>query len=94
MDLENNGKNSVSRRGLLKGGMTVAGAAALGFSGLFGVKSVSAALDDHQDSIATIANLAATAETLAATSYFGTLNLRSFSLSNASIAYMKYALSA
>lgn len=90
----NNTRGLVSRRGLLKGTAVAAGVSALSFSQQFGITKVSAQLQDHQDSIELIANLAATAETLAATSYFGTLNLRSFSLSAASVAYMQYALSA
>jgi hypothetical protein len=90
---------SVSRRNALKTSGIFATATTLGFAGLFaGAERAMAAPrrtanHDKQDSVATIANLAATAETLAATSYFGTLNLAGFSISDEAAAYLKYALS-
>jgi hypothetical protein len=90
---------NVSRRQALKTGGIFATASALGFAGLFaGAEDAMAAprrprAHDRQDDIATIANLAATAETLAATSYFGTLTQAGFSLSNEAVLYLKYALS-
>lgn len=89
----------VSRRNALKTSGIFATATTLGFAGLFaGAESAMAAprrtyAHDRQDSVATIANLAATAETLAATSYFGTLNLAGFSISDEAAMYLKYALS-
>lgn len=91
---------NVSRRQALKFGGMFAGASALGFAGLFaGAESALAApkgLQNHDrmDDVATIANLAATAETLAATSYFGTLTQAGFSISDEAAMYLKYALSA
>jgi len=90
---------SVSRRNMLKTVGIGSGIAMVSFSTLFsGAEDAFAApvkpFQDAQDSVATIANLAATAETLAITSYFGTLNLAGFSLSNEAVMYMKYALSA
>ncbi|HEY0735357.1 MAG TPA: hypothetical protein VGD69_10670 [Herpetosiphonaceae bacterium] len=90
---------NVSRRNALKKGSIFATAAAMGFAGLFaGAEDAMAAprrvrAHDRMDEVATIANLAATAETLAATSYFGTLTQGGFSLSNAAMRYLKYALS-
>jgi len=74
------------------------GVAMASFSALFaGADDALAApiepFQDAQDSVATIANLAATAETLAATSYFGTLNLAGFSISDQARTYLKLALS-
>lgn len=95
---ENLGGN-VSRRDALKKGSIFATAAAMGFAGLFaGADDALAAPrkvrnHDRMDEVATIANLAATAETLAATSYFGTLTQGGFDLSNAAVRYLKYALS-
>lgn len=90
---------NVSRRQALKKGSIFATAAAMGFAGLFaGAEDAMAAprrvrAHDRKDEIATIANLAATAETLAATSYFGTLTQGGFDLSDAAVRYLKYALS-
>ncbi len=92
-------QNQVSRRNMLKTVGIGSGIAVASFSALFaGADDAFAApigpfAHDAQDSVATIANLAATAETLAATSYFGTLNLAGFSLSDEARMYMKYALS-
>lgn len=101
MDDRTNENNSglVNRRNMLKRSGLFAAAGAVGFSGLFaGAGSALAAPKtlnhDRQDSIETMANLAATAEVLAATSYFGTLTQAGFSISNSAMAYLKYALSA
>lgn len=89
--------NRVSRRAALKTG--VAAASALGFAGLFGgakgalAQEIKPFAHDAMDDVQTILNLAATAETLAATSYFGTLNLAGFSISNEDRQYYQYALS-
>jgi hypothetical protein len=65
----------LSRRGMLKGAVGVGGALGLmSFSQVFGLKSASAD-HDRMDDVATIANLAATAETLAITSYYNTIAL-------------------
>lgn len=89
----------VSRRNMLKTVGIGSGVAMVSFSALFaGAEDAFAApvepfAHDKMDSVETIANLAATAETLAATSYFGTLNLAGFSISNEARMIMRYALS-
>lgn len=93
----NNGEPT--RRDVLKRGGIMAAASMIGFGGLFaGAESAMAAprgvaAHNADDSVATIANLAATAETLAATSYFGTLTQAGFSLSDNARRYLKYAMS-
>jgi len=88
-----------TRRDVLKRGGIMAAASVIGFGGLFaGAESAFAQprgtkAHDRMDDVATIANLAATAETLAATSYFGTLTQAGFSLSDAARRYLKYAMS-
>jgi hypothetical protein len=95
----NNLEGQVSRRNMLKTAGIGSGIAIASFSALFaGAEDAFAApvgprAHDRMDDVATIANLAATAETLAATSYFGTLNLAGFSISNEAALYLKYALS-
>ncbi|MEP7287639.1 MAG: ferritin-like domain-containing protein [Chloroflexota bacterium] len=61
---------SVSRRGFLKSGALLAGASALGFSGVFGLRTARAADDD----IPTILSIAATAEAFAVTHYLAAIN--------------------
>lgn len=93
---------NVSRRNALKTGGFLAAASTVGFAGLFaGAEDALAApkgprikSHDQQDSIQTILNLGSTAETLAATSYYGTLTQAGFSLSNDAVTYLKLALSA
>lgn len=90
--------NGPTRRDVLKRGGLMAAASVVGFGGLFvGAESALAApvepYQDAQDSVATIANIGATAETLAATSYFGTLTQAGFSLSDNARRYFKYAMS-
>ena len=90
--------NGISRRNVLKRGGIFAAAATAGFAGMFaGSETAWAApkknAHDKQDEIGTIANLAATAETLAATSYYGTLALGGFSISDRVREYLKLALS-
>ena len=91
--------DQVSRRSALKTGSIFAAATAAGFTGLFaGAEDALAAprrlkAHDRQDSVETILNLAATAETLAATSYYGTLTQGGFSLTDFQVLYLKYALS-
>lgn len=95
----NKPNGQVSRRNMLKTTGIGSGIAIASFSALFaGAEDAFAApvgplAHDRMDSVETIANLAATAETLAATSYFGTLNLAGFSLSDEARLYMRYALS-
>lgn len=66
----------------------------LGFAQLFGVQTASAELQDAQDSPQTILNLAATAETLAATAYYATLNGNPLGLSATHRTWLTLALSA
>lgn len=84
---------NTSRRRFIKG-VAVAGgsAAALSFSSMFGVKDAFAA-HDRMDDVATIANLAATAETLAATSYYYTILNNPLGLSDTYLTYLKLAMS-
>ncbi len=95
----NNPLNSpVSRRSMLKRSGLIAAGASLGFAGLFAgaedaMAQRRATNHDRMDDVATIANLAATAETLAATSYYGTLAQGSFSLSNFQRQYLALAMS-
>jgi hypothetical protein len=82
-----------SRRGFIKGAAALGGgAAALSFSHAFGLKEAYAA-HDKMDDVATIANLAATAETLAATSYYYTIMNNPLGFSNAALTYLKLAMS-
>lgn len=65
---------NLSRRGMLKGVAGIGGALTIAsFSQVFGLRSAYAN-HDAMDDVQTILNLAATAETLAATSYYGTLS--------------------
>lgn len=84
----------ISRRGMLKGAAGFGGAIALtSFSTLFGATSAHA--QDAQDDVPTILNLAATAETLAATSYYGTiLYANELGYSDEAIEYFYLALDA
>jgi hypothetical protein len=91
MDQQNT--KTFSRRGLLKGAAGITGGiAAASFAGLFGLKDAHAA-HDTMDDVATIANLAATAETLAATSYYYTILNNPLGFNNAQLAYLKLAMS-
>jgi hypothetical protein len=82
-----------SRRGFIKGAAAIGGgAAALSFAHAFGLQEAHAAHNANDD-VATIANLAATAETLAATSYYYTILNNPLGLSDSTIAYMKLAMS-
>lgn len=84
---------NISRRGLLKGAAGVTGGlAAASFAGIFGMRTAAAA-HDRMDDVATIANLAATAETLAATSYYYTILNNPLGFSNTVLAYLKLAMS-
>jgi hypothetical protein len=82
-----------TRRGFIKGVAAVGGGAAmLGFAQAFGVSTASAA-HNANDEPQTILNLAATAETLAATSYYYTLLNNPLDFDDRAILYLKYALS-
>ncbi len=91
--MANTFQSAISRRGFVKGaGAAVATAS---FATMFGMHTVSAQSNsaDRQDSVATIANLAATAETLAATSYYYTILNNPLGLSSLAISYLKLAMS-
>src|SRR5579859_4531379 len=79
---------SQARRAFLKQSAWLAGATALGWSGVFGLSRVSAA---GGDDIPTILNLAATAETFACTHYYQTLNSK-IRFTEPQLAYIKAAL--
>jgi hypothetical protein len=90
----NTKRSPLGRRTLLKGAAGVGGGLALAsFSSLFGIKDAFAA-HDRKDDVATIANLAATAETLAATSYYYTILNNPLGLNGAALNYFKLAMSA
>src|SRR5229473_2461904 len=67
---ENRPSLEVNRRSFLKSSTLLAGATAFGFSGVFGLRSASAA---EGDDAATILKVAATAETFACTHYYSAL---------------------
>lgn len=84
---------SISRRNMLKGAAGVTGGMALAsFANILGARDAFAA-HDRMDDVATIANLAATAETLAATSYYYTILNNPLRLSNNALSYLKLAMS-
>lgn len=91
--------DGVSRRKMIKTVGIGSGIAAVSFSTLFaGAGDALAApiglkAHDRMDSIKTIADLACTAETLAATSYYGTLTQAGFTLSNQHRNWLLLALS-
>jgi hypothetical protein len=82
----------MNRRAFLKGSALVAGAAAVGFSGLFDARRAKA--QGEGDDLQTILNLAATAETLACTHYYAALNMGGIEFTEPQVAYMKAALEA
>ncbi len=73
----------------LSGGL-VAG----GFAQLFGLSTAYAALEDAEDTPQTILNLAVTAEGLAITAYYHTIANNPLGLDDATLAYLKLALTA
>ena len=85
---------SLTRRGLLTQSAGIGGGLAIAsFATAFGVKDAQAADFDHMDDVATIANLAATAETLAATSYYYTILNNPLGFTNSQLTYLKLAMS-
>jgi hypothetical protein len=80
-------KSSLSRRGFIKGAGLATGAALLAnHSTLFGIRTARAQGGD--DDVATIINLAATAELFATTHYLGAIN-GSLGLAEAQVNYLK-----
>jgi hypothetical protein len=85
-------QNGLSRRGFLKGAAATGGGLALaGFVELFGLRDAYANHDRKDDPV-TIASLASTAETLAATSYYYTILNNPFGFSNVFLNYLKLAM--
>ncbi len=87
---------AISRRGFLKG--AGGGIAVASFATMFGLheaaaQGVEANAHNKNDDPVLIASLAATAERLAATSYYNTIKGNPFNLSAEEILYLKYALS-
>src|SRR5579859_5125968 len=78
----------VNRRGFLRASTVLAGATALGFSGVFGLRSASAAAGDDPS---TILNVAATAETFACTHYYSALK-SNITWTQAQLDYIRSAL--
>ena len=87
--------SNISRRGFMKTGAGLGGGIVVAsFASMFGMVGTASASHDRMDDVATIANLAATAETLAATSYYNTIVNNPIGYSANVITYFKYALSA
>lgn len=83
----------LSRRTLLKGTAALtAGAATLGFSGLFGDYSQAFAQANGGDSVKTMIDLAATAETFACTHYYNVLQTAKINFNAQQVKQMKAAL--
>ena len=88
-----NTQSMFSRRSFLRGSAGVGGGiAALSFAGAFGMGTAQAAAAN--DDVATIANLAATAETLAVTFYYAGITGAKFAIDAADVAYLKLAMDA
>lgn len=77
--------NATSRRNFMKTSALLAGAATVGFGGMFGL-----ALADADDDKTTILNIAATAEAFAVTYYFQALKSKIFTTTQ--LAYLKAGL--
>ncbi len=80
--------STIARRSVLN--RAAAGAAAIGFSGLFGDYSQAAA--QGGDDVATIINLAATAEAFAITHYYNVLNVKQIKFNAQQVLQLKAAL--
>jgi len=93
LEQKNENKGLVSRRGLFKSAAGVTGGLALAsFANVLGAREAFAN-HDKMDDVATIANLAATAETLAATSYYYTIMNNPLGFNANAISYLKLAMS-
>lgn len=86
--MNTNSVPAVDRRGFLKGSALLSAASILGFSGIFGLRSASAA---DGDDIPTILTVAATAETFACTHYYRALTSK-IKFTTPQLAYIKAAL--
>ena len=92
--MTNNTQSMFSRRTFLKGSAGVGGGLALAsFASAFGISSAYAS-HDAKDDVQTIANLAATAETLAVTFYYAGITGAKFSIDAADVTYLKLAMDA
>lgn len=80
--------STLDRRGFLKSSALLSAASALGFAGIFGLRSASAA---DGDDIPTIVTVAATAETFACTHYYRALT-SGIRFTTPQLAYIKAAL--
>ena len=91
--MSQNTHNRLSRRGFVKGAAGIGGGiAAASFAASFGMGTAQA--QAANDDIATIANLAATAETLAVTFYYAGITGAQFDLDAADVEYLKLAMDA
>src|SRR5215208_1033821 len=83
----------ISRRGFLTGTAGIGGGiAAASFASAFGMGTAQAAAAN--DDVATIVNLAATAETLAVTFYYAAITGAQFDVDAADLVYLKLAMDA
>lgn len=87
-------RRGLTRRQALRAAGVGGGLAAVSFAQLFRVGTAHAELQDAADTPQTILNLAATAETLAATAYYATIQGNPLGLSAAHLGWLKLALSA
>src|SRR5690349_18108614 len=91
--MKQNTQSLVSRRSFLKGTAGIGGGiAAASFAASFGMGSAQAAAAN--DDVATIVNLAATAETLAVTFYYAAITGAQFDVDAADVVYLKLAMDA
>jgi len=91
--MNQNTRSLVTRRGFLKGTAGIGGGiAAASFASSFGMGTAQAAAAN--DDVATIANLAATAETLAVTFYYAAITGAQFDIDAADVEYLKLAMDA
>jgi len=91
--MNQNTQSLISRRGFLKGTAGIGGGiAAASFASAFGMGTAQAAAAN--DDVATIANLAATAETLAVTFYYAAITGAQFDVEAADLVYLKLAMDA
>jgi hypothetical protein len=91
--MNQNTHSRLSRRGFVKGAAGIGGGiVAASFAASFGMGSAQA--QAANDDIATIANLAATAETLAVTFYYAGITGAQFDLDAADVEYLKLAMDA
>jgi hypothetical protein len=89
----NNTQRLVSRRNFIKGTAGIGGGIAMAsFASSFGMGAAQAAAAN--DDVATIANLAATAETLAVTFYYSAITGAKFSVASDDLAYLRLAMDA